>query len=85
MTKYIDISSTESFDGGIKVYIDFRIDDDEIVIQSINICVNLYGTEVDLTDEIMYYMNKPQNSKGKKKLMQSIIEIIQNDNPTDIF
>lgn len=85
MTKYIDISSTESFDGGIKVYIDFRIDDDEIVIQSINICVNLYGTEVDLTDEIMYYMNKPQNSKGKKKLMQSIIEIIQNDNLTDIF
>lgn len=81
------IQEIEEYQGGMKVYVDFKLNDDEIKIESISICVNLYGVEVDITDDVMYYINKPQNSKSKKLMLTSIIEIIkQNQDPTtDIF
>jgi hypothetical protein len=77
----------KEYEGGMKVYVDFKMIDEKVKIENISICISLYGVDVDITDDVMYYINKPQNSKHKRLMLTSIIESIieEQDNPTDII
>lgn len=80
------MTEIKNTDTDIKIYVEYNVSKDKIKIENINIVAYIYGIQVDITDDIMYYMNRPQNHKQKKEMFRSIIQEIQNEDPTtDLF
>lgn len=70
------MTEINNIEGSVKIYADFIVNEEKVTIKETQIVIDLYGLQVDVTDTVMYYMNK--NHKYKSRMVSAITQEILN-------